>query len=500
MKYSFEVKISEHIWEDTLGQLICLDAPIAREGFQEYYEDDIFKNGSFKIIKVERPWQEVLKSAPTFEAKPIIIQHPDKSIDITVKNMKEYKVGHVQNVRPSEFEGIKVLIADLVFDDAKAIEKVKSGELRELSCGYFYEIDTKELKQYDIKGEHLALVEEGRAGIAKIIDGKEEIFELHRYLSLPNKEEKDKFMSKISTEVLNGIKEYYNKNENETFSPEEIELTIKIVDRELNNRNNKNMGLSEEAKKEAEKMEEKKAQDELLSGGLSDGLTIRELCLRHDVSEKFIRRQLQKGIKVEMEHTDDEDKAREIAMDHLYESPDYYEKLAKMEKGTKGNDLYIEDEDKISMTFDESEIAWSSIRVDEVTKGDIISTVKSIRPFEVQSIEKDDSEAHLYLISTDENFRKKISLHLDELVDILILVETGKKVRFDSPKTKDAFAQDENKKAKVKDLKPGDIIIIKGKEISVTDVEEVGNDFYDVYYYNNVIFAGARGDVEVTKK
>ena len=49
MKYSFDVKISEHIWEDTLGQLICLDAIIAREGYQEYYEDDIYRNGSFSV-------------------------------------------------------------------------------------------------------------------------------------------------------------------------------------------------------------------------------------------------------------------------------------------------------------------------------------------------------------------------------------------------------------------------------------------------------------------
>jgi len=104
MKYSFDVKISEHIWEDSLGQLICLDAIIAREGYQEYYEDDVLKNGSYKIVKVLRPWDEVKKSAPTFEAKPIIIQHPDKSVDIDLTNMKEYKVGHMQNIKESEYE------------------------------------------------------------------------------------------------------------------------------------------------------------------------------------------------------------------------------------------------------------------------------------------------------------------------------------------------------------------------------------------------------------
>lgn len=494
MKYSFDVKISEHIWEDSLGQLVCLNAIIAREGYQEYYEDDILKNNSFKIVKVLRPWEEVLKSAPTFEAKPIIIQHPDKSIDISVKNIKDYKVGHVQNVREGEHEGIKVLIADLVFDDSKAIEKVKSGELRELSCGYFYEIDPKEMKQYDIKGEHLALVEEGRAGIAKIIDAKEEIFELNKYLKLPSKEEKDKFMSKISTEVLNGIKAYYNKNEEEVFSPEEIEMTIKIVDRELNNRNNKDMGLSEEARKEKLDSDGIKAQDDLLPGGLADGLTIRELCLKHDTTERFIRRQLQRGMTVELEHTDDELKAREIAMDHLYENPNYYEKLSKMEKDTKGQDLYVEDDDKISLTFDEDEIAWASISVGEVNKGDIVSTLNSIRPFEVQSIKEEGRDFTLYLISTDENYRKTLEMSEDDILDVLVLVKTGKRVRFDSFKAKDSGL-----KVKISELIPGDTIEINGKNIKITDIDE-HNGLYDIYHESNVVFMGANGDLEVNKK
>lgn len=41
---------------------------------------------------------------------------------------------------------------------------------------------------------------------------------------------------------------------------------------------------------------------------------------------------LEKGIRVEMEHTDDESIAKEIAMDHLSEDPEYYDKLEKMER------------------------------------------------------------------------------------------------------------------------------------------------------------------------
>jgi hypothetical protein len=41
---------------------------------------------------------------------------------------------------------------------------------------------------------------------------------------------------------------------------------------------------------------------------------------------------LKLGIKVEMEHIDDESIAKEIAKDHLSELPDYYSRLVKMEK------------------------------------------------------------------------------------------------------------------------------------------------------------------------
>lgn len=47
--------------------------------------------------------------------------------------------------------------------------------------------------------------------------------------------------------------------------------------------------------------------------------------------EDFDQRQLKMGIKVELEHTPDKAKAREIAMDHLTEDPNYYDKLEGME-------------------------------------------------------------------------------------------------------------------------------------------------------------------------
>ena len=59
-----------------------------------------------------------------------------------------------------------------------------------------------------------------------------------------------------------------------------------------------------------------------IPGGLAD----------NKKSSDFNSEQLKAGIKVEMEHTKDENIAREIAMDHLTEDSEYYKKLKEVEK------------------------------------------------------------------------------------------------------------------------------------------------------------------------
>jgi hypothetical protein len=60
--------------------------------------------------------------------------------------------------------------------------------------------------------------------------------------------------------------------------------------------------------------------------------SVEKIAKKHNVSVKQIEDQLKKGIKVEKEHTKDEKTAKEIALDHLLELPDYYDRLEKMEK------------------------------------------------------------------------------------------------------------------------------------------------------------------------
>lgn len=59
--------------------------------------------------------------------------------------------------------------------------------------------------------------------------------------------------------------------------------------------------------------------------------TITELSVIHNVPEQELESQLQKGIKTEMEHTTDKKIAETIALHHIEEMPDYYDKLQEME-------------------------------------------------------------------------------------------------------------------------------------------------------------------------
>lgn len=56
--------------------------------------------------------------------------------------------------------------------------------------------------------------------------------------------------------------------------------------------------------------------------------------------DRYYQQQLERGTKVEMEHTTDPKIARQIAKDHLAESPDYYVELTKMERKLKKPKVY----------------------------------------------------------------------------------------------------------------------------------------------------------------
>ena len=99
--------------------------------------------------------------------------------------------------------------------------------------------------------------------------------------------------------------------------------------------------FSNEAPKKTKPKGGEVGESEKIKGGLADNKTLENIAKKHDKKGYYhvnnmissLKKQLTKGIEVEMEHTKDRKKAEEIAMDHLFEDPNYYTKLSKIEKG-----------------------------------------------------------------------------------------------------------------------------------------------------------------------
>jgi GNAT superfamily N-acetyltransferase len=73
-----------------------------------------------------------------------------------------------------------------------------------------------------------------------------------------------------------------------------------------------------------------------LVGGKSKGKTLAEVAKLHGMTAKELTPQFKKGTQHELEHTNNLIVARKIALDHLVEFPDYYDRLDKIEKMKRG--------------------------------------------------------------------------------------------------------------------------------------------------------------------
>lgn len=123
-------------------------------------------------VNIERAAEEVFRenTIASFEGKPVTIDHPDDFV--SPDNWASLAKGVCQNVRRGEREQQDLIIADLLITDAEAIEYVKSGKLRQVSCGYdadYEQIVPGRGEQKNIIGNHVALVQKGRAGFRCVI-------------------------------------------------------------------------------------------------------------------------------------------------------------------------------------------------------------------------------------------------------------------------------------------------------------------------------------------
>lgn len=174
MRILIREKLSQHKYKTPEGYLICTDAILSRTGYQQYMKSELFadaKNDT-TLVDVYRDAKDVFEDAAmsSYENKPITFEHP--SVDVNTLNYNKLSIGYVRNIRKGSDSGQDVMIGDLVFTNNDAIEKIENGEYQQLSCGYDCDIvyDNGQYRQINIRGNHVALCKEGRAGIARIVD------------------------------------------------------------------------------------------------------------------------------------------------------------------------------------------------------------------------------------------------------------------------------------------------------------------------------------------
>lgn len=179
MKVLIKERLSPNKYVTHEGYLICKDAILARTGKQQYRKSEVFDtfDGDDDIIDIDRNPKEVFSDATlaSFENKPITVEHPQENVDST--NWKQYQVGFVRDVKRDVVDGQDVILGTLVIQDKDTIDEILNGEHTDLSCGYECDIvgdDKTGYSQINIRGNHVALCQEGRAGIARIIDSKVE--------------------------------------------------------------------------------------------------------------------------------------------------------------------------------------------------------------------------------------------------------------------------------------------------------------------------------------
>ena len=158
------------------GYLIA-DAKAARTGVQTYLGSELGRP-EMDTVRVYRPESEVFHrdSLASYAHKPATNDHPAKMV--TADTWKADAIGQIGEEIVRDGDHVRV---PLILMDGNAIRDYQAGK-RELSMGYSAEIvfdsgTTDDGEPYDaiqrnIRINHIALVRNGRAGSARIGDGR----------------------------------------------------------------------------------------------------------------------------------------------------------------------------------------------------------------------------------------------------------------------------------------------------------------------------------------
>lgn len=157
------------------GFLLCEDVRIARVGEQVYGAAELTDEKTGKpavepgpdgVVVIGREPDEVFRdeTVKSFEGKSVTVEHPNEFVN--PDNYERVEVGTTHNVHRGEGADSDFLMADLLIKDKAAIAHV-NRDMPQISCGYDSEYEQTEIGrgvQRNIVGNHVALVDRGRAG------------------------------------------------------------------------------------------------------------------------------------------------------------------------------------------------------------------------------------------------------------------------------------------------------------------------------------------------
>lgn len=158
--------------KDENGFLHVADNPVSRVQVAPYYGYEIPDWQEYRLdpdrqYHFLRPADELEAMVPSIQNLPIELDHHETDAENLPKAAVIGSMG-----TDARFDG-EFLRVSLCFTDADAIRAIESGEIRELSMSYFFDLDmtpgSHEGQPYDgvmrnLRGNHLALVTSGRCG------------------------------------------------------------------------------------------------------------------------------------------------------------------------------------------------------------------------------------------------------------------------------------------------------------------------------------------------
>jgi hypothetical protein len=253
MKFYVKTKLSKNISKTPEGFLLCRNIRLTHTGALRYVHPEHPFGEKYPEVIIKRSPEELFSEATmaSFEGKDITIQHPEDFV--SPENYQELTHGVLFNIRKSgeqvEVEGemVDVMLGDALIKSKSAIKLVEEDGEREVSLGYeaaWELISDEEGRHSKIRGNHCAIVSEGRAGKhCAINDHKKE----KTFMDL--KEKFKKLFGKSLDEAVAEKEKEEEKAKDEAEAKEKEEAEKKAKDEE------------EKKKKESESEDEDESSD-----------------------------------------------------------------------------------------------------------------------------------------------------------------------------------------------------------------------------------------------